>query len=52
MLYLLAEHLGFPHILNLIRYITFRAGAAALTSLFLGLIIGPKFIGWLRVRQG
>ena len=52
MLYLLAEHLGFPHILNLIRYITFRAGAAALTSLFIGLIIGPKFIGWLRVRQG
>jgi len=52
MLYLLAEHLGFPHALNLIRYITFRAGAAALTSLFLGLLIGPKFIGWLRVRQG
>lgn len=52
MLYLLASHLGFPHALNLIRYITFRAGAAALTALFLGLIIGPKFIGWLRVRQG
>jgi phospho-N-acetylmuramoyl-pentapeptide-transferase len=52
MLYLLAEHLGFPHVLNLIRYITFRAGAAALTSLFLGLLIGPRFIGWLRVRQG
>jgi len=52
MLYLLAEHLGFPHILNLIRYITFRAGAAALTSLFIGLVIGPRFIGWLRIRQG
>ena len=52
MLYLLASHLGFPHALNLIRYITFRAGAAALTALFLGLFIGPKFIGWLRVRQG
>jgi phospho-N-acetylmuramoyl-pentapeptide-transferase len=52
MLYLLAEQLGFPHALNLIRYITFRAGAAALTSLFLGLIIGPRFIGWLRIRQG
>ncbi|HEY0270019.1 MAG TPA: phospho-N-acetylmuramoyl-pentapeptide-transferase, partial [Sphingomonas sp.] len=25
---------------------------AALTALFLGLIIGPRFIGWLRVRQG
>jgi phospho-N-acetylmuramoyl-pentapeptide-transferase len=52
MLYVLAEHLGFPGILNLIRYITFRAGAAAMTALFLGLLIGPKFIGWLRVRQG
>jgi phospho-N-acetylmuramoyl-pentapeptide-transferase len=52
MLYLLADHLGFPHLLNLVRYITFRAGAAALTALFLGLIIGPRFIGWLRVRQG
>jgi len=52
MLYLIADHLGFPHALNLVRYITFRAGAAALTALFLGLIIGPKFIGWLRIRQG
>ncbi|MDB5687226.1 MAG: Phospho-N-acetylmuramoyl-pentapeptide-transferase, partial [Rhizorhabdus sp.] len=52
MLYLLAEHLGFPGLLNLIRYITFRAGAAAVTALFIGLIIGPRFIGWLRIRQG
>ena len=52
MFYLLAEALGFPHLLNLVRYITFRAGAAALTALFLGLLIGPRFIGWLRVRQG
>ncbi|USI73635.1 phospho-N-acetylmuramoyl-pentapeptide-transferase [Sphingomonas morindae] len=52
MLYLLAESLGFPHVFNLVRYITFRAGAAALTALFLGLIIGPRFIGWLRIRQG
>ncbi|MBX3562921.1 MAG: phospho-N-acetylmuramoyl-pentapeptide-transferase [Sphingomonas sp.] len=48
----LAEQLGFPGGLNLFRYITFRAGAATATALFLGLIIGPKFIGWLRVRQG
>jgi phospho-N-acetylmuramoyl-pentapeptide-transferase len=52
MLYLIAEALGFPHVLNLVRYITFRAGAAALTALFLGLVIGPRFIGWLRIRQG
>ena len=52
MLYLIAEHLGFPGLLNLIRYITFRAGAAAMTALIIGLVIGPKFIGWLRIRQG
>jgi len=52
MLYLIADQLGFPGALNLIRYITFRAGAAAMTALFIGLIIGPRFIGWLRVRQG
>ncbi len=52
MLYWIAEHLGFPGLLNLIRYITFRAGAAAMTALVIGLVIGPKFIGWLRVRQG
>ena len=48
----IAEQLGYPGMLNLFRYITFRAGAATATALFLGLIIGPKFIGWLRVRQG
>jgi phospho-N-acetylmuramoyl-pentapeptide-transferase len=48
----IAEQLGFPGIFNLVRYITFRAGAATATALLLGLIIGPKFIGWLRVRQG
>jgi phospho-N-acetylmuramoyl-pentapeptide-transferase len=48
----IAEQLGYPGVLNLFRYITFRAGAATATALFLGLIIGPKFIGWLRVRQG
>ena len=52
MLYVLAEQLGFPGVLNLVRYITFRAGGATATALLLGLLIGPKFIGWLRVRQG
>ena len=52
MLLWIAEQLGFPGLLNLIRYITFRAGAATATALVIGLIIGPKFIGWLRVRQG
>src|SRR5688500_20340926 len=48
----IAEQLGFPGVFNLFRYITFRAGAATATALLIGLIIGPKFIGWLRVRQG
>src|SRR5690606_15355533 len=52
MLYWLAEQLGFPGILNLVRYLTFRAGAAIVTALIIGLVIGPRFIGWLRVRQG
>jgi hypothetical protein len=52
MLYVIAEQLGFPGILNLIRYISFRAGAAAGTALLIGLLLGPWFIGWLRVRQG
>ncbi len=52
MLYLIAEQLGFPGLLNLIRYISFRTGGAVATALLIGLLIGPKFIGWLRVRQG
>jgi phospho-N-acetylmuramoyl-pentapeptide-transferase len=52
MLYVIAEQLGFPGILNLIRYISFRAGAAAGTALLIGLLLGPKFISWLRVTQG
>jgi phospho-N-acetylmuramoyl-pentapeptide-transferase len=48
----IAEQLGFPGLFNLFRYITFRAGGATATALLLGLLIGPKFIGWLRIRQG
>ena len=52
MLYLLAEWLEFEGIFNLVRYQTFRSGATLLTALFLGLLIGPRFINLLRVRQG
>ena len=52
MFYWIAEHLGFPSLLNLIRYQTFRTGAAVASALVIGLIIGPRFIGWLRLRQG
>jgi len=52
MLYLIAEQLGFPGILNLIRYLSFRAGAASATALLIGLLLGPWLIGWLRAKQG
>ena len=52
MFYFFAEMLEFEGIFNLIRYQTFRAGAAMMTALFIGLLIGPKFINMLRVRQG
>ena len=52
MLYVLAEQLDFPGILNLIRYISFRAGAASATALLIGLLLGPSFIRWLRAKQG
>jgi phospho-N-acetylmuramoyl-pentapeptide-transferase len=52
MLYVIADQLGFPGILNLIRYISFRAGAASATALVIGLLLGPWFISYLRVRQG
>ena len=52
MLYISAEQLGFPGILNLIRYISFRAGAASATALLIGLLLGPWFISYLRATQG
>jgi phospho-N-acetylmuramoyl-pentapeptide-transferase len=52
MLYVIAAQLGFPGVLNLIRYISFRAGAAAGTALLIGLLLGPWFISWLRKTQG
>jgi len=52
MLYLIAEWMNFEGISNLFRYQTFRSGGALLTALLIGLVIGPKFINMLRVRQG
>jgi len=52
MLYLLAQWLEFDGLLNLVRYQTFRTGATLMTALAIGLVIGPRFINMLRVRQG
>jgi phospho-N-acetylmuramoyl-pentapeptide-transferase len=52
MLYWIAEQFHFAGLFNLFRYITFRTGGALFTALLIGLLIGPKAIAWLRVRQG
>ena len=52
MLYLIAEWLNYEGLANLFRYQSFRSGAALMTALVIGLIIGPRFINMLRVRQG
>jgi phospho-N-acetylmuramoyl-pentapeptide-transferase len=38
-------------LLNLVRYTTFRAGAACLTALVFSLVLGPAVIRWLRGFQ-
>jgi phospho-N-acetylmuramoyl-pentapeptide-transferase len=51
MLYLLGE-LVQSQPFNVFRYITFRTGAAAITSLLFVFLFGPAIIAALRVRQG
>jgi phospho-N-acetylmuramoyl-pentapeptide-transferase len=54
MLYLLLEwieRVAHPPGFGLVRYITFRAAAAAVTALLIGFWIGPKIIRGLRNRQ-
>ena len=36
---------------NLLRYVTFRSGAACLTALFISFMLGPKVIRWLKSVQ-
>jgi phospho-N-acetylmuramoyl-pentapeptide-transferase len=48
----LADFAGFEGVLNLFRYITFRSVAALVTALAIALLIGPRFITFLRSKQG
>ena len=48
----LAYWAGFEGVLNLFRYITFRSVGALVTALAIALVIGPRFIGFLRTKQG
>ncbi|MDD2875724.1 MAG: phospho-N-acetylmuramoyl-pentapeptide-transferase [Acidiphilium sp.] len=52
MLYaLFLPHIAQFHALNLIRYITFRAGAACITALIVSFMLGPCLIRWLKALQ-
>lgn len=52
MLYVLTHHFAEKFALfNLFRYITFRSGAACLTSLVLSFWLGPRVIRWLKSVQ-
>ena len=52
MLYYLAELSQNLSVLNVFRYITFRAGGAFFTALLFGFLFGRPLIELLRVRQG
>src|SRR6185312_4778286 len=51
MLYYLSQLAHQVTLLNLFRYLTFRAGGAVLTALFVSFVFGPATIRWLRSRQ-
>ena len=52
MLVWLADFSGTFPILNVFRYITFRAGGATATALLVVFFFGPWAISWLRLKQG
>jgi phospho-N-acetylmuramoyl-pentapeptide-transferase len=52
MLIWLVELAGSFQVFNLFRYITFRTGAAGLTSALIVFLFGPTIIASLRIRQG
>jgi len=52
MLVWLAEFSATFPVLNVFRYITFRAGGATATALLFVFFFGPAAISWLRIKQG
>jgi len=52
MLVWLADFAGTFPVLNVFRYITFRAGGATATALLFVFFFGPAAISWLRIKQG
>jgi phospho-N-acetylmuramoyl-pentapeptide-transferase len=52
MLSYLAEYADIIPFLNVFRYLTFRTIAAVVTALLLAFVFGPRFIAWLKLKQG
>lgn len=53
MLYYLYTLYGHENIFfNLFKYLTFRTGGALLTALLISFLYGPRFIKWLKSKQG
>lgn len=52
MLYFLSFLSSDVNFLNIFRYISFRTGGALFTAFFICLYMGPKFIAWLKKKQG
>jgi phospho-N-acetylmuramoyl-pentapeptide-transferase len=52
MIKLIADLAGYEGLFNLFRYISFRAIGALITALAIALLLGPRFINLLRVKQG
>ncbi len=50
--YLIVRLFGHVGVFNVFRYITFRAGGAVITALFIAFVIGPSTIRWLKLKQG
>ncbi|MDX2141881.1 MAG: phospho-N-acetylmuramoyl-pentapeptide-transferase [Rhodospirillaceae bacterium] len=52
MLFMLSEFADQIPVLNVFRYLTFRAGAAVVTAMFVCFVFGPAIIQWLKAKQG
>ncbi len=50
-LYSVAHHIDFPG-LNLFKFLTFRGGAAVATAQLVVVLMGSRFIRWMRTKQG
>ncbi len=48
----LDPHHAYVPLLNLMRYLTFRTGMALVTAQVVAMLMGQRFIDWMRVRQG